>query len=610
MSDELIGKQLDEYRLEDLLGQGGMARVYRAIDVRLERQVAIKVIDAPFRTDSDYMMRFEREAKAVAQLEHPHIVSLYRYGEIEGLLYMAMQYIEGSTLNALLASYRQEGNLMPVAEVHRVTQQVCQALDYAHSKGVIHRDIKPANIMLDKQGNAYLADFGLALITDIGTRGEIFGTPHYMAPEQAMSSAGVTPQSDLYAMGVILYEMLTGEVPFDAANAMDMALLHMSEPPPPPREINPELSPELEHVILKALEKEPANRYQSGSDLVKATDQALKAGSQVALPLPSPEMSIPYRVAAGLTERPLPPPPAGTPPLAATTPVEPSPALSSAQAEAAPTKKRTLIFAGVGLGLLAAGALLLLLILVALFFFMRGRNDDQAAQASPPATVAVEATPTGQTETETNVPATAELPAAAAAVEATPTGQTETEANALVTAEPPAAAAAVETIPTGQTETEANALATAEPSAAAAALDNQPTVEATLPPTEPPPTATAEPLVYTLLIAKNKDDSLFVVNQGAAPFPLAALQLGRGDRWLNGNDWGVAILGNGECVSAWKDKGRPKAPDVTCNELSRLTLEGKQRFWKDAFEIRYQEQPLQTCGKDEKSCTVTITAEF
>jgi tRNA A-37 threonylcarbamoyl transferase component Bud32 len=583
MSDELIGKQLDEYRLEDLLGQGGMARVYRAIDVRLERQVAIKVIDASFRTDSDYMMRFEREAKAVAQLEHPHIVSLYRYGEIEGLLYMAMQYIEGSTLNALLASYRQEGNLMPVAEVHRVTQQVCQALDYAHSKGVIHRDIKPANIMLDKQGNAYLADFGLALIADVGTRGEIFGTPHYVAPEQAMSSAGVTPQSDLYAMGVILYEMLTGEVPFDAANAMDVALLHMSEPPPPPREINPELSPELEHVILKALEKEPANRYQSGSDLVKATDQALKAGSQVALPLPSPEMSIPYRVAAGLTERPLPPPPAGTPPLAATTPVEPLPAPSSAQAEAAPAKKRTLIFAGVGLGLLAAGALLLLLILVALFFFMRGRNDDQAAQASPPATVAVEATPTGQTETETNVPATEELPAAAAAVEATPTGQTETEANVPATAEP-----------------------------SAAALDNQPTIEATLPPTELPltATATAEPLVYTLLIAKNKDDSLFVVNQGAAPFPLAALQLGSGDRWLNGNDWGVATLGNGECVSAWKDKGKPKAPDVTCNELSRLTLEGKQRFWKDAFEIRYQEQLLQTCGKDEKSCTVTITAEF
>ena len=233
-NDPLIGKQLDEYRLDELLGQGGMARVYRALDVRLDRWVAIKVIDASFRDDADYMSRFEREAKAIAQLEHPHIVSLYRYGEVDGVLYMAMRYIEGSALNTLLKSYRQEDKLIPVAEAHRVINQVCQALDYAHGRGVIHRDIKPANIMLDKQGNAFLADFGLALISDVGTRGEIFGTPHYIAPEQAMSSASAVPQSDFYAIGVILYEMFTGELPFEADSALDIAMLHMTEPPPPP----------------------------------------------------------------------------------------------------------------------------------------------------------------------------------------------------------------------------------------------------------------------------------------------------------------------------------------------------------------------------------------
>ncbi len=311
--DELIGKQLDEYQLESLLGQGGMARVYRAMDVRLGRYVAIKVIDPPLRTDSDYVMRFEREAQAIARLEHPHIIRLYRYGEVDGMLYMAMQYVEGASLQFLLDSYREDGKFMEPDEANRIIREICLALDYAHGKGVIHRDIKPSNIMLDRQGHALLTDFGLALMTEVGTRGEIFGSPHYIAPEQAISSAGAVPQSDFYSLGVILYEMFTGKVPFDADAPLDIASLHMSASPPLPSQHRPEISPALEAVMLKALSKEPADRFPNGKALADALEQTLRPIS-AQQPLSAQRTilhrSIPERVEAELIDNPLPPIPA------------------------------------------------------------------------------------------------------------------------------------------------------------------------------------------------------------------------------------------------------------------------------------------------------------
>ncbi len=299
--DSLLGLQLDEYRLDALLGQGGMAQVYYGWDVRLKRHVAIKIIDVPFRTNSDYIVRFEREAQAIAQLDHPHIVRLYRYGEANGLLYMAMQYIEGVDLDSVLADHRDEGKFIAPQEAARIARAVCLALDYAHSKGVIHRDIKPSNIRLDRQGHAILTDFGLVLLTEVGTRGEIFGSPYYIAPEQAISSARAVPQSDLYAMGVILYEMFTGDVPFDAKEPLDIAMLHLTEPPRPPRELRPDISPELEAVLLKALAKEPEERYPNGAALADALDQALQVAPVEAVaapaPVPVPPVSTPERVA-------------------------------------------------------------------------------------------------------------------------------------------------------------------------------------------------------------------------------------------------------------------------------------------------------------------------
>ncbi len=320
LTDDLIGRQLDEYRLEALLGHGGMARVYRALDVRLQRYVAIKVIDAPFRSDSEYANRFEREAQAIAQLEHPHIVPLYRYGEAGGLLYMAMRYIEGADLGFVLDSYRAENEFIPMEGASRIIREVCSALDDAHSKGVIHRDIKPSNIMLDKKGRAILTDFGLALMTELGTKGEIFGSPHYIAPEQAISSAGAVPQSDFYAVGVILYQMFTNRLPFEADTAMDVAMLHMSKPPPPLYKLRPDISPEVEAVIQRLLSKEPEARYATGAELADAFEQALESSRNQTTPLTSPasiNTSIIDRVAGELAEHPLPPIPAAvaTPPL-------------------------------------------------------------------------------------------------------------------------------------------------------------------------------------------------------------------------------------------------------------------------------------------------------
>jgi serine/threonine protein kinase len=274
LTEQMFKQQLDEYRLEALLGEGGMACVYRGFDVRLKRPAAIKVIRAPFRAKADYIARFEREAQAIAQLRHPHIVGIYRYGEMDSLLYIAMEYIEGVDLEVVLADYSAKEEFIPPERASRITRQLGQALDYAHSKGVIHRDIKPSNIMLDGQGNTILTDFGLVLVDD-NTRGEIFGTPYYIAPEQAISSAKAVPQSDLYAVGVILYEMFTAKLPFNASHPYDVALMHVSEPPPPPCTLRPDLSPEVEAVILKALAKKPDQRYPTGVALANALDQAL-----------------------------------------------------------------------------------------------------------------------------------------------------------------------------------------------------------------------------------------------------------------------------------------------------------------------------------------------
>ncbi len=308
----LVGKQLDEYRIDRLLGQGGMAHVYLATDVRLKRKTAIKVIKTPLSVDPEYVKRFEREAQAIARLEHPHIIRLYRYGRSKGLLYMAMQYVEGPDLKSLLETYHQNQDYIDLKDATQILRDVCTALDYAHGQGVIHRDVKPSNIIVDNQGRAYLTDFGLARLSGVSTAGKIFGSVHYMAPEHAISSAATTPLSDLYAVGVILYEMLTGQRPFEADHLTDVALKQMGEQPCPPRTLRPTLSRALDAMVLKALSKTPEERYPSGAALVEALVRAQKNTGK------APVSDVPTLVSrASIAERireaavpPLPPVPA------------------------------------------------------------------------------------------------------------------------------------------------------------------------------------------------------------------------------------------------------------------------------------------------------------
>lgn len=285
MKDPLIGQQFSNYRIERMLGQGGMATVYFGQDVKLNRSVAIKFIDRRYKNNPVYASRFVNEARMMAKWRHENIIQIYYADDTQGSSYYAMEYVDGQDLSKVMALYLEEGELMPIDDVLRIGKAIASALDYAHRQGIIHRDIKPSNVLIAKDNRVLLGDFGMALDVRDGSMGNIFGTPHYISPEQARRSADAVPQSDLYSLGVILYEILTGTVPFNDPSPASIALQHISETPPAPRSINPELSAEVEKVILKALEKDPQNRYQTGAKLMAALESALKPNAaKISLP--------------------------------------------------------------------------------------------------------------------------------------------------------------------------------------------------------------------------------------------------------------------------------------------------------------------------------------
>jgi len=277
MTDALLGRQLENYRIERLLGQGGMASVYFGTDVKLMRPVAIKVLDERLRANQAYAQRFVREAQTVAAWRHENVLQVYYADETDGIYYFVTEYIDGADLGKMLDEYTRLGELMPHADVLRIGRAIASALDYAHKLGVIHRDVKPANVLVERSGRVVLGDYGLALDVQQGTLGEVLGTPQYISPEQARHSAEAVPASDLYSLGVILYEMLTGVAPFDDPSPTTVAVQHITLLPPPPREINPQLSEETERVLLKALSKKPQARYPSGKELMKALEKGLSA---------------------------------------------------------------------------------------------------------------------------------------------------------------------------------------------------------------------------------------------------------------------------------------------------------------------------------------------
>jgi serine/threonine-protein kinase len=282
--DPLIGKILGDYEIKRLLGKGGMSNVYLASDTSLDREAAIKVITLERDRAKELMKRFQREARVVSKLKHPNIITIYSYGTDEGTdtHYFAMEYVNGGTLTQKLGRHKNKNTYMEYDEIIAIMRQMADALDYAHAKGVIHRDIKPSNIMLEKDTErAVLMDFGLLRdIVNDSTLGTAFGTPRYIAPEQAISSQQAVPASDLYSLAVVIFEMLTGKVPFDDESAMSLALSHITNPPPSPREVREDLPEEAANVILRALEKEPSARYPSAVEMVEALAEALGVGGE------------------------------------------------------------------------------------------------------------------------------------------------------------------------------------------------------------------------------------------------------------------------------------------------------------------------------------------
>lgn len=270
---------LGKYELRERIGRGGMAEVYKAYHASLDRFVAVKVLHPFLGEDAEFKERFEREARNVAQLRHPNIVQVYdfEYDSDRELYYMVMEYIDGPTLRTRIRYLQANGELMPIREAVDIVAKLASALAYAHSRGMIHRDIKPGNIMLDEEGRVVLTDFGIARIVggvSATASGSMVGTPAYMSPEQGLGQAGDN-RSDIYSLGVVLYQLLTGTTPFDADTPIAIVLKHVNEPLPPPSSLNEDLSPELERILYKALGKDPDERYQSIETMMAELNQTL-----------------------------------------------------------------------------------------------------------------------------------------------------------------------------------------------------------------------------------------------------------------------------------------------------------------------------------------------
>lgn len=287
---DLTGRTLGNYRLVERIGRGGMASVYKAYQPSLERHVAVKVIHEQLAADDEtFLKRFQREAKAVASLRHPNIVQVFDFGIEDDVAYMVMEYLEGTSLRAELKTLAERGEIMPPQQVLRIFQAVTGALEYAHRQGMVHRDVKPANVMLTSKGDVILTDFGIARIvggTQYTATGAVTGTPAYMSPEQGHGERG-NERSDIYALGIMLYEILAGRVPFDADTPLAVLLKHINDPLPLPRQLNPAIPEAVEQVVLKALAKDPDDRYQRAADMGAALAAALADETQKAEAVPA-----------------------------------------------------------------------------------------------------------------------------------------------------------------------------------------------------------------------------------------------------------------------------------------------------------------------------------
>ncbi|MEO0561437.1 MAG: serine/threonine-protein kinase, partial [Chloroflexota bacterium] len=274
----MIGKRLGQYEIVEEIGKGGMATVYRAYHSRTGRDVAVKIMHNAIALDDTALERFQMEAQLVARLEHPHLLPLYDYEAANDPPYIVMRYLESGTLGDVLKRER-----LPLGEVAYMMNQICSGLDYAHRQGVVHRDIKPSNIMVDGDGNAFVTDFGIARVADgqgLTQTGFAVGTPDYMSPEQAVGESDVDWRSDIYALGVILFQAITGQMPYTAETPMGVVFKHVQSPVPDPREFDVEVTDAIADVIMEAMAKDREDRYQSANALAEAFQAAVNLSGE------------------------------------------------------------------------------------------------------------------------------------------------------------------------------------------------------------------------------------------------------------------------------------------------------------------------------------------
>src|SRR5436309_12424677 len=300
MQTEVLGER---YKLQDPIGRGGMATIYRARDIRTDRIVAVKLLREAYSTDPKFVTRFQLEAKAASSLQHPNIVQVYDYGQTEGNYFIVMEMVEGTDLRR----YLRARGILAVDRAIIIAHDVALGLGAAHRRGIVHRDVKPQNVLVGRDGSIKLTDFGIASVyKDINaerltTTGMTLGTVQYYAPEQAQGEI-VSPAADVYALGIVMYEMLTGRPPFDGDTPVAVAMQHIQDPPIPPSQLNPNIPPALEEIILRSLEKVPEMRFHDGSSLARALETLGEAEMDeiVTVPTtPSGERQLPFPVAPG-----------------------------------------------------------------------------------------------------------------------------------------------------------------------------------------------------------------------------------------------------------------------------------------------------------------------
>lgn len=545
-NSSLIGKHLANYQIERLLGRGGMASVYYGVDLQLQRPAAIKIIDDRYSNDPTYADRFVHEARAMASWRHPNIPQIYTAGVYRGISFYAMEYIPGEDLGKLLAGLEQNGEFLSYEDVLLIGRAVAAALDYAHQKGAIHRDVKPSNILISEDDRILLTDFGLVLEMDKGTRGEVFGTPQYIAPEQARNSALAVPQSDLYALGVMLYEMLTGKLPFEDPSPTSLALMHLTCEPPAPTQVNPKLSPEIEAVLLKALRKLPEERYQTGQELMDALEGVL--------PLPSPvnetHHSV-YRPPATLAALPAAAEktpstvhqlnrvdtPSGNPPAIGVPTASPQPAAKPQPQARQPRSIRSRVLAAI------LAVCVLSLFCVALL--VSGWWVKNKGPLFQPRSGGISLNLGGQP------------------------GATATLTGKIT---PPGASSLTPPLSSGT----------------------------------PRAAGTIGPFInqYHVTIAAQKDSRLVLVNKSVIDLPLRVLRLENKDGQLTGVDWGINALRPEQCVIASDKKGREDEQDqpteIQCEVVAQRKMGGKDQeiFWRNSFQVYYRDNLVGTCQKD------------